>query len=473
MAKNKKKKKGKVVKLPATFSPLSYLKSGKARALPVDKCLVPENWEELQKFPLIIIRRHANGNATFANFFVDLLCTGIKDVIFNVSIPQEDLTDMLHHYESIDVALIECHYELAHNIVYEAVAYAEDLGIDPHPDFSKAELILEPDTDDIPLVDGIPLGLNGRPTLILGPDEARRSYLLAQLKKNVGEGNFDVIDSDGFFPEDEELYDPEDYTLEDWKEVLDEIEDHAGIPFSPEIHYIYEKCLYNPEISRVHVDVMGQLDSKEIEITTEPVSDSRIKASELPKMTEIYGRLVDSKPSKKTLREVEREILSMIEENPDNPVLYNYLHSTYRFAGKRDRAAEILREVEERFPDYFFGKIQRAVQLIEKNRFDGIPEVFDNHFTLPDLFPGREAFHLHEFTSFHTIIGKYYLAKNDLLNSFTYYMVLREMDIPHEMIDIEYLATIDEKIKDEVVNLANDMRNDPKKEKEVLILLTQ
>lgn len=465
-----RKKKGKIIQHPASFNPMSYLKSGKARSLPIDRCLIPDNWKDLQKFPLIVVRKHINGNVTVANLLVDLQCTGIKDAMTFVNMGEEDLLDMVSHYESIDLNFIECEYNLAHNIIYEALAYAEDFGISPHPEFPLAELILEPDTDDIPIMDDIPLGLNGRPTLFLTPEEPRNNYFLAQMKKNAGEGNFDVVDHTDF-PLQDEFYDPEDYTIEDWVDFFNEIEDFLSEPLCPEIHYIYEKCIYEPEITQLKFNVIDQLESKEIEVNSNPLPGPPIKESEKKKMIKIYERLKDPKTEGKKLKTLIEDIHSMINTIPNNPALYNYLHSAYNYAGKKDLADKVLNDMERLFPDYLFGKIQRAVQLIEDKKEDKVPAVFNYHLTLPDLFPDRKTFHVQEFTSFHNVIGRYYLAKNDLLNSFTYFKIIRDMEVPEEMLDVLYLTDLDSQVKIRVMQLIEEIRNDPEKEEEVLTLV--
>jgi len=80
------KKKSKPQK--TTFNPITYLKTGNARKLPIYECLLPKDWEEIKTFPAIISRKHVNGNVTFTSVLVDLMCTGAKDVLFFVNEPE-------------------------------------------------------------------------------------------------------------------------------------------------------------------------------------------------------------------------------------------------------------------------------------------------------------------------------------------------------------------------------------------------
>jgi hypothetical protein len=208
-------KKRKVVKLPAALSPEAYLRNGNARKLPIVKCMVLDNWRVLKKFSVLVARQHVNGNVTFASFLVDLLCTGVKDAFWTVNAPQHDLDYIIDSYKSIGERLVPCDYALAHNIIYEALAYADDNGIAPAKDFALARMVLDEDTDLIPILD-IPLGEQGRPLLILNSEDPRNDYYLRQLTKTLGKGNFMVVDELFFDDNDDNDDDDDESELEGW-----------------------------------------------------------------------------------------------------------------------------------------------------------------------------------------------------------------------------------------------------------------
>ena len=161
-------------KNPASLSPEAYLKQGNARKLPIHGCFVPREWKKLKKFPVFISRKHSNGNLTVANFLVDLFCTGVKDSLYLVNFPEYEFKHIIEDYNDKGIDMIQCDYALAHNIIYESLAYAEEFHIDPLRDFKYAEMILEEDDDNIPLID-IPLGYEGKPLLILHPEDPRNT----------------------------------------------------------------------------------------------------------------------------------------------------------------------------------------------------------------------------------------------------------------------------------------------------------
>ncbi|MDQ3291320.1 MAG: hypothetical protein M3Q05_08530, partial [Bacteroidota bacterium] len=72
------KKKNKPVAPPAALNDKAYLSSGRARSLPIYKCLVNEGWAESALAQVIVLRKHVNGHLTAGIYLVDLLCTGVK-----------------------------------------------------------------------------------------------------------------------------------------------------------------------------------------------------------------------------------------------------------------------------------------------------------------------------------------------------------------------------------------------------------
>ena len=59
-----------------------------------------------------------------------------------------------------------------------------------------------------------------------------------------------------------------------------------------------------------------------------------------------------------------------LESEPDAPDLLNNLAMALRGQGKRAEAARILHDVQQRFPDYFFGQIALAQEQIDSGDHD-------------------------------------------------------------------------------------------------------
>lgn len=189
------KKKKKVGKSQPTqqqnMSPLQYIKSGRARKLPIYECCINTDWKEQGIGSIVVARQHTTGNITFGFFLVDIFCLGIKscDIGFNRAF--EEYEEFIESVNMRHDGLEKIDYVLAHNIIFGALAYAEDLGFKPHKDWSFAQMVLEEDTEDIELIE-LEFGRNGKPCFISGPYDSTNK-IINTLKKSVGEGNFDVV----------------------------------------------------------------------------------------------------------------------------------------------------------------------------------------------------------------------------------------------------------------------------------------
>ncbi len=168
----------------------------KARSLPIHKCYILPDWKEDGLANILILRKHTNGNLSGAYFYVNLLSEGIKISLFKFNESPEffDKDIKSDGFEEIT-------YDLAHNIIYGAAAYAEDNGLKNSKEFAITQYMLEEDTDDIPLID-IEFGKNGKPLLLIDENKSNEHKVFA-LKKTLGEGNFNFV----YFDEVDEYFD--------------------------------------------------------------------------------------------------------------------------------------------------------------------------------------------------------------------------------------------------------------------------
>lgn len=175
------------------LSPENYIRK-KARNLPVYKCFVNENWKELGMANCLVARQHASGKFTFALYMVDLFCLGMRDTVYYYNETEEQLK---HFYEenAAGPALSEVSYALVHNIIYSGIAYAQDLGFQPHKNFAVSRFIIDEDTDEVELIE-IECGMNGKPLFVHNGDVSAKVFdqTIERLTKAVGEGNFEVLD---------------------------------------------------------------------------------------------------------------------------------------------------------------------------------------------------------------------------------------------------------------------------------------
>lgn len=210
MAKNIKKKKQPQPQKRA-LSPERFMKE-KSRKLPLYKCYITKGWKEAGESNVFVARRRPNGNIAFGLFLVDTYCLGVKDAAYKADCSESEFKDLIETFDA-RLGMVEVDYEEAHNLIYGAIAFAEEGGVEPHPDFGIAGGILEEDTDDIPLIE-FEFGKDGKHLLIVGADRREMLYFDI-LQRNLGD-NFDYIMTDMGLPG----------RFEDWDNDLEE--DNTG-----------------------------------------------------------------------------------------------------------------------------------------------------------------------------------------------------------------------------------------------------
>lgn len=195
----------------------------KARTLPIGKCYItPPDWQESGMAHIIVTRVRPSGNLVMSSFLVDTFCLGVKDAGYHENMTPSDFEEYLNNYRK-GLGLEEISYNEAHNIIYGAIAFAEEGGINPNKEFDTAGYILEEDTEDIPLIE-YDFGKNGKHLLIVHPDRKEMPYYHI-LKKNLGD-DFEFVmpyvdeDEDDDYEEDEysQLSKIDSYTI---KKALD------------------------------------------------------------------------------------------------------------------------------------------------------------------------------------------------------------------------------------------------------------
>jgi hypothetical protein len=82
-------------------------------------------------------------------------------------------------------------FAYARKLVEDAVAYADNLGLHPHPDYRAARLIFG-DVDPGECKETFEFGQNGKPFFVAGPNDTpeRCRQVLATLVERCGVGNF-------------------------------------------------------------------------------------------------------------------------------------------------------------------------------------------------------------------------------------------------------------------------------------------
>ena len=185
--KEAKRKKKRAVARTRTQSPRALLRA--SGDWPLYECLLTEEWqEEGAIIQILVARRSPSGQIAIGTFLVDLGCLGVKSAfasLFDTRREYEELRNGMMSRQD----MVKADLNLVAKIVREAIAYAQDLGFKPAPDYRDAMLVLgdaDPDACDVP----IPLGgRDGKPFFIAGPyDNVDR--IVAKLTRKLGPDGF-------------------------------------------------------------------------------------------------------------------------------------------------------------------------------------------------------------------------------------------------------------------------------------------
>lgn len=471
MAKKKKKQTN------AAVSDNAYMKSGRARKLPIYECLINSNWKASGLANIVVSRKHVNGSISFAAYLVDMYCRGVKDTWHRFNLPEVAYQDFLERlFDGMEMERMA--YEKVHNIIYGAVAYAEDYGLAPTPDFAITKMMLEEDTEDIPLIE-YEFGVGGKPQLVSEPGNAKLPFYLSKLDKYAGKGNYelvllghDVEDDDYDYDDDEysddedrQYFDPQTYTAEDWEEFILEVEPEELVLLRAEALYIFEKTIAAKTLSDPRFNI------NDLQITYDATA-GRESEEENAEASEIYHAMNFEANSEEDLLQHVTRIKKAIKKWPESRVFHNYLINAYHRLNENNKAKEMTRNLVKQFPDYLFGKMSYAELLIQEDKLDEVSDIFGGQLHLRSILPDREVFHISEVVSFHALMCVYFIQQGDLHTAYGYRKMLAEIEIPqHLNTNAELFFKVDFTAIMEVKDLINEARKDKHKREELIAAL--
>lgn len=312
-------KKKNVQKKSVAQSPKQFLKE-KANKLPIYKCMITPGWEGAGECFISISRQRGNGNLCVANFLVDCWCLGVKEVYGNVNMDPDTFKDFRER-----AGLVDIDYPTVHNIIYGAIEFAEEAGIEPCRDFNIWEGVLSEDNDDVPLIE-MEFGKDGKHLLVTEPGTPE-SRLIPRLREKLGD-NFDYI--------------------------LNGIDDFSGLFNSnpidhEEYHYVYPE--YPSELKLNHRMIADILYSKEnYERIPDKVADD-IYALPLDEMVEDLSNIIIYEIGR-TYRQINDGTIG----DPENSPIMHSLVLLSEIDGKKAMPGlmELLHQ-DEKFFEYHLG----------------------------------------------------------------------------------------------------------------------
>lgn len=430
------------------LSPENYIRQ-RARNLPVYKCLLNENWEEMGLAYIFISRKHTNGNITFCNYLVDLKCLGIKDTFYYFNIPAWEFDEIVESIPLLD--FIDVEYNLVHNIIHAAWEYAEELDFEPHKDFlSITRFMLDEDTDDIPLMEIKCGGENDKPVYIQGETESdsRAKAILNHLEKKVGKGNFEFIipgtedwidDEDWGVKKDlyEQKYENYEYYYDLYEKSDKENNISSFLAFVEQMESgldSFEQCF--TDISQLYalVDAILNdiLDEKRVEAWNEKWRDELKSIHHIEIETKITAKTIGLSKDQEFSSADSDYLNSDIDENAENKFIKKRWGETPLTLFRKimemktsKRKEQKLDKALNKYPEYSLLRILKFIVQIENESL--IEPIFDFDY----IFPNKKEVSPEEFVLFQILKFHYFRHNNDLEGTdslFHYVEFLEEND---------------------------------------------
>lgn len=138
---------------------------------------------------VLLSRLLPNGMVAFAVFLIDIWCLGAKDAFGNV-VTRGEYHAFLEQFRERG-ELVALTAADVRSLVEGAVAYARDLGIEPHADYHRAQPIFG-DIDVREAKREFTFGHEGKPHFFAGPHDGpeRCQHILAILEQHCGHGGY-------------------------------------------------------------------------------------------------------------------------------------------------------------------------------------------------------------------------------------------------------------------------------------------
>ena len=429
MARKKKKKH----QQQKQHSPAAYLRT-QARKLPLQECLITQNWQEVKVATIVVTRQHNSGNFTSGIFLVDLECLGVKKVNWRFNL-------LPHEYQAFREKILEsglegCDYVVAHNVIYGAIAFAEEFGLRPHKDFKIVQGILEEDDEKIEMME-IEFGTDGRPHLIVHPGEDRRREIRL-LDQHLGRENYHLtlgfedeaefesekLETSPSYPSTPDMnglndpHNPDSWEEAKWDEFMEKPNEYS-LPEQARAYDLLYRALYHSLDS--HQDIWEEAWKKFAPSDVQwsnghdhphyhPISDetaSRLKEMEL---------LIHSgSPDYVQILE------ELIAEQPRNPFLLFMAVDNLWLQNNLEEAEAMLRLGLDRFPDFLPLHFRMASLKIQGGDLEGGLAFLNGSFNLSDHAPGQTKFIALEAIAALSTAIQYHTIKDEHLKASMYY----------------------------------------------------
>jgi len=164
----------------------------RARA-PIHECLVSADIVGQGLGEVVISRCSASGEIAMSLFLIDRHCMGVKDCYSRI-VTAAGFRDFVGHMRDNGRPMRVIDPPSARRCVEDAVAYADSLGLKPHPDYRASKMIFG-DINPVEASRIFEMGQNGKPFFVSGPFQSQEECagIVSKLTERCGVGGFDYL----------------------------------------------------------------------------------------------------------------------------------------------------------------------------------------------------------------------------------------------------------------------------------------
>ncbi len=438
-------------------SPEYFIRT-QAKSLALGPCYINKLWKELGSAIIIVSRRHANDNLSFAFYYIDLYCKGLIKTTWAFNLPEKELDQEKVLVEQISFGVdsfVPAGYNLVHGIIYGAIQYAETFGYKPAKEFYLTESML-PNSSVTTEPAIVEFGFKGKPMIYVKKFE-KPQVDIEHLNMFAGPGNFIIV----YF---EDLL--KDLITGNMGASQGEMQNTAGITGKGEpenkeyigVELPIGNCtgsfsnvdpsgtrIVNPRLlfMMCFVAVQEYLDKSENEMIEEilkETSEWKIRDEDEPEKSfseeeklkyDELTRIAESDPETASYL-----LMAAILKYPDNIGFYHLLEDCYQLMDEEELLNKLIVERFHRFPgDVRAVTVYLGCQVFAGN-VDELEVSLDQRFDIHKQFPERESFTKFELMFFLLPVIYYYLEKGELLKVAAYFLILTFYDWPEQINDL-------------------------------------
>ena len=152
---------------------------------------------------MLIARKQPDDNICFGVYLIDVYCLGLKNTFAEADFSRGRYLSDIRNKIVRAGKPVECSLELAQQMIYQSIEYAEQFGFEPQQDFALSQYLLTP-RGELEEPYDLTFGKDGKPFFINGPHD-NIPRILRQLEKTAGPGNYDYMAMVGPPSSDEDI----------------------------------------------------------------------------------------------------------------------------------------------------------------------------------------------------------------------------------------------------------------------------